>query len=261
MLGAVIGDIVGSRFEWRNHKSKDFELFTPNCRFTDDSVLTFAIASALLLYDGTNDLEQLAVEQMHTIGNLYPNAGFGGKFIQWLQSPNPQPYFSFGNGAAMRISPVGFAARSPEEVHELTQAVTSGTHNHYEAYRGAEAVSMSIFWAREGASQEEIRQRIRKDYYPLDQTLDEIRPDYKFNVTCLGSVPQAIEAFLEASDFEDAIRNAISIGGDSDTIAAMAGGIAEAFFGIPDAIREKALTYLDPRMTDILDKFEAKFPC
>ena len=114
MLGAVIGDIVGSRFEWRNHKSKDFELFTPNCRFTDDSVLTFAIASALLLYDGTNDLEQLAVEQMHTIGNLYPNAGFGGKFMQWLQNPNPQPYFSFGNGAAMRISPVGFAARSLE---------------------------------------------------------------------------------------------------------------------------------------------------
>lgn len=260
MLGAVIGDIVGSRFEWHNRKSKDFEFFTPECTFTDDSVLTFAIANALLLNDGTQSLEEIAVEQLHTIGNLYPRVGYGGKFLLWLQSPNPQPYFSFGNGAAMRISPVGFAAQSPEEVHTLVRAVTCGTHNHYEAYRGAEAIALSIYLARNGATQEEIRNQIRKSYYPLEKTLDEIRPTYTFNVTCLGSVPPAIEAFLEASDFEDAIRNAISIGGDSDTIAAMTGGIAEAFFGIPDAIREKALTYLDSRLTEILQAFESRFP-
>lgn len=261
MIGAIVGDIVGSRFEWHNIKTKDFELFTPECRPTDDSIMTLALAQAILKSqpDGS-DLSQNVVTWMQVLGRSYPYAGYGGRFRRWIFSPAPQPYKSFGNGAAMRVSPAGFAASSLEEAKELARKVTEVTHNHPEGIKAAEATASSIYLARTGKSLSELREFIHENYYPMDFTLDEIRDSYRFDVTCQGSVPQAFMAFFESTGFEDAIRNAISIGGDSDTIAAICGGIAEAYYGVPDAIRERALTFLDARLTQILTAFESKYP-
>ncbi len=257
MIGAIIGDIVGSRFEWHNIKNKEFELFTHRCSVTDDSIMSLAVAQAIL--DCNEDYAKLsaaAVMRMQQIGRPYPNCGFGGMFYRWIYSDNPQPYGSFGNGAAMRVSACGFAARSMEEAITLSKAVTEVTHNHPEGIKGAEATAVAIYLAREGRSIQEIRDHIDKNYYPMDFTLDGIRDTYKFNETCQRTVPQAIMAFLESTDFEDAIRNAISIGGDSDTLAAITGGIAEACYGVPAEIRESALTFLDERLMKILVDFE-----
>ncbi|MGI6511964.1 MAG: ADP-ribosylglycohydrolase family protein [Catenisphaera adipataccumulans] len=258
MLGAIIGDICGSRFEWQNYKAKDFELFTKDCRPTDDSIMTLAVAQAILdsRPDG-KDLAAHAVCSMQQLGRLYPSAGYGGRFARWLMEKDPQPYHSFGNGAAMRISAVGDAARSMVQAKQFAYAVTAVTHDHPEALKAAEAVAGSIYLARHSASKKDIRDWITASYYPLNFTLDEIRPSYTFDVSCQGSVPQALEAFFEAKDFEDTIRNAISIGGDSDTLAAIAGGLAEAYYGIPSALREQATQYLDPRLTKILKDFES----
>lgn len=259
MLGAILGDIAGSRFERYNHKSKDFELLTRECCPTDDSNMTLAVAQALLRCNGHRLwLKRRAVESMQQLGRRYP-LGYGENFRLWLRAKHPKPYGSFGNGAAMRVSPCAWAARSLKEALALSDAVTVVSHDHPEAVKGARAVTTAIFMALHGASRADIRGTIRSDYYPLDFTLDEIRPKYWFDVSCQGSVPQAIEAFLEAADFEDAIRNAVSIGGDSDTIAAMAGSIAEAFFGIPRALRARALRYLDTTQTRILTEFEEKY--
>lgn len=259
MLGAIIGDIVGSRFEWRNHKSKDFELFTNKCSPTDDSVMTLAIALALLKSKvDYSDLSQKAIECMQIVGQNYPHCGYGSTFINWIFCENPEPYYSYGNGAAMRISSVGFVANSLEEVKELSKKVTEVSHNHPEGIKGAEATAVAIFMARNGSTKEEIKEYINQNYYPMDFTLDEIRDSYQFEVSCQGSVPQALMAFFESNDFEDAIRNAISIGGDSDTVAAICGGIAEAYYEIPDNIRNEALTYLDENLLMILDRFEKK---
>lgn len=262
MLGALIGDIAGSRFEWKNCKKKDgFQLFHERCRATDDSMMTLAIAKAILdSGNGYGNLEDQAIYWMQLIGRKYPNRGYGGMFRRWLVTENPQPYNSFGNGAAMRVSPCGFAASSMEEAAVLANHVTRVTHNHPEGLKGAEAISAAIVLARQGKTIPEIREYITAHYYALDFTLDSIRQHYVFDVTCQGSVPQAIEAFLESTDFEDAIRNAISIGGDSDTIAAMAGGIAEAYYGVPEDLREKALSYLDSWQQHILFEFEERFP-
>jgi type I restriction enzyme M protein len=261
MLGAIIGDIAGSRFEWHNHKSKDFELFGKGCRFTDDSAMSLAVAQAILNCQGDwLRLPGEAVASMRRIGQKYPNCGYGGMFAQWLQSANPQPYHSFGNGAAMRVSACGFAGQSEAEVKQLSAAVTAVTHDHPEGIKGAEATALCIYWARTGKTQAEIRALVESRYYPLDFTLDAIRPTYAFDVTCQGSVPQAIEAFLASTDFEDAIHNAISIGGDSDTIAAITGGIAEAFYGIPELLRQTALPYLDAELTGIVTAFDARYP-
>ena len=260
MIGAIIGDIVGSRFEWDNIKTKEFDFFTPDCFFTDDSVMTLAVAQAILNCGGDLDaLERETVACMRELGRRYPNAGYGGRFAMWLISINPKPYHSYGNGSAMRVSPCGFAAKTMEEAIALADAVTKVTHNHPEGMKGAEATAAAIFLARSGASMQEIRAHIEQNYYKIDFTLDEIRPTYTFDVSCQGSVPQALEAFFESTDFEDAIRNAISIGGDSDTIAAITGGIAEAYYGVPEHIREQALQYLDDRQKEILIAFEAKF--
>ncbi len=271
MIGAIIGDIVGSRFEFNNHRSKDFELFTDECFVTDDSIMTLAVAKAIMetcrtfessvVTSGFSDefysvLERNTIRYMQEIGRKYPNCGYGSRFYQWIFSQNPQPYGSFGNGAAMRISPVGFAARSKEEAVKMSKVVTSVSHNHAEGIKGAEATVIAIFMARTGSSKEEIRSRITRDYYELDFTLDEIRDTYEFDETCQGTVPQAIEAFLESTSFEDAIRNAVSIGGDSDTLAAITGGIAEAYYGVPIDMEEKALTYLDPLLRSIYDEWE-----
>ena len=260
MLGAIIGDIVGSRFEWHNIKKKDFKLFTIDCFPTDDSIMTLAVARALweCIGDYTNLSEQ-TIETMRTIGRRYPNCGYGGGFRKWLNSRNPRPYNSCGNGSAMRVSPCAYAASSLEEAIELSRKVTEITHNHPEGIKGAEATTVAVYMARTGSSIQEIREYIHENYYPMDFTLDEIRPTYRFESTCQGTVPPAIMAFLESTDFEDAIRNAISIGGDSDTVAAITGSIAGAYYGVPTNIREQALFYMDRSLRRMLREFEEAF--
>ena len=260
MLGAIIGDISGSRFEWTNIKTKMFDLFTEECFPTDDSIMTLAIAKAILNCNENHEgLEEETVKCMQKLGRRYPDAGYGMRFYDWLFTEEPKPYRSFGNGAAMRVSPCGFAAKTMEEAIALSNAVTKVTHNHPEGMKAAEAVTTAIFMARSGKKMAEIRDCIENKYYKINFTLDAIRPTYEFDVTCQGSVPQAFEAFFESTGFEDAIRNAISIGGDSDTIAAIAWGMAEAYYGIPSVIREKALVFLDDDLAEIVDEFEKKY--
>jgi ADP-ribosylglycohydrolase len=269
LIGAIIGDIVGSRFEFNNHRNKNFELFTKDCHVTDDSIMTLAVAKAIMeteriikpsLADNYENgyyslLEEMSVRYMREIGRKYPDCGYGERFIQWVFCTNPEPYNSFGNGAAMRISPVGFIARTESEVRELSEIVTSVTHNHEEGLKGAEATALAIFMARNGCTKSEIRNKINRSYYPLNFTIDGIRDSYQFNETCQDTVPQAIVAFLESSSFEDAIRTAISVGGDSDTLAAITGSIAEAYYGVPEIIRKRALTYLDDELRAIYDEW------
>lgn len=260
MLGAIIGDIVGSRFEWDNIKSKKFTLFTPKCFPTDDSIMTLAVANTILSCDGDySELADHAVMCMQELGRRYPNAGYGGHFARWLNMPHPKPYGSYGNGSAMRVSPCAYAADTLEDAKALAKTVTEVSHNHPEGVKGAEATAAAVFLGLHGSSIAEIRDYINEHYYPMDFTLDKIRPAYTFDVSCQGSVPQAIMAFLESTGFEDAIRNAISIGGDSDTIAAITGSIAEAYYGVPDDIRSQAVQYLDEVQIDILNRFEAKY--
>lgn len=272
MLGAIIGDIVGSRFEFNNHRSKDFELFGKGCSVTDDSVMTLAVAKALMETEKGRDsdvnsqgsgedfhsaLRRQTVKYMQQIGRRYPACGYGGMFYRWMFNDKPEPYNSYGNGAAMRISPAGFAARTMQEAAEFSAAITCVTHNHAEGIKGAEATSVSVYLARQGTGKAEIRELIARDYYPLDFTIDEMRPAYRFNETCQGTVPQAVTAFLESSSFEDAIRTAVSLGGDSDTLAAITGAIAQAHYGIPSEIRSKALAFLDKDLRRIYDEWEA----
>lgn len=261
MLGAIIGDIVGSRFEWNNNRSKKFDFLTYKCSVTDDSIMSLAIAKALLESKSDySDLSENAVKFMQGIGRHYPNCGYGGRFREWIHSDNPKPYGSYGNGSAMRVSACGFVANSLEEVKQLSKSVTEVTHNHPEGLKGAEATAVAIFLARSGKNLLEIRDYITNNYYPLNFTLDGIRESYEFNESCQDTVPQALEAFFESKNFEDAIRNAISVGGDSDTLAAITGGIAEAYYGIPTEIRKHALTFLDERLLKILVAFENKHP-
>ena len=261
MLGAIIGDIAGSRFEWHNIKTKDFELLSNLCSFTDDTVMSVAVAMAILT--SKKDLSVIgekAIYSMQKLGRKYPDAGYGGHFRSWIYAENPHPYNSWGNGSAMRVSACGFAASSLEEAIAMSKAVTEVTHNHPEGIKGAEATAVAIYMAKTGSSLIEIQDYIVKHYYPIDFKLDEIRDTYTFDVSCQGSVPQALEAFFESESFEDAIRNAISIGGDSDTIAAIAGGIAEAYYGIPNDIRNQAITYLDKTLLNVLIDFENTYP-
>ena len=261
MLGAIIGDIVGSRFEWNNNKTKEFDFLTHKCFFTDDSVMSLAIAKAVLVCGNDySKLSENAVKYMQEIGRPYSNCGYGGSFYNWMYSCDPKPYNSYGNGAAMRVSACGFAAKTIEEAIVLSNYVTKVTHNHPEGIKGAEATAVAIFLAKTGKNILEIREYIDKNYYTMNFTLDSIRETYKFNETCQDTVPQAIEAFLESESFEDAIRNAISIGGDSDTLAAITGSIAEAYYGIPADIRNHALTFLDKKLLNILVEFENKYP-
>lgn len=274
MIGAIIGDIVGSRFEFNNYRSKDFELFSEDCKVTDDSIMTLAIAKAIMetekvIQPTLNDefyhfdyyslVKRNVIKFMQQIGRKYPNCGYGGMFANWVFSENPQAYNSFGNGAAMRISPVGFFAKTESEVCKLSEAVTAVTHNHKEGLKGAEATAIAIFMAQKGFTKEEIREKIERDYYSLNFTIDEIRDTYKFNETCQETVPQAIQAFLESTSFEDAIRTAISVGGDSDTLAAITGSIAEAYYGVPESLKEKALSYLDDELISIYNDWSEFF--
>ncbi|MBO4554786.1 MAG: ADP-ribosylglycohydrolase family protein [Clostridia bacterium] len=259
MIGAIVGDIVGSRFEFHNYRAKDFELFTDKCCFTDDSVMTLAVAKALMdCKSDFSDLSEQAVKCMQEVGRPYPYCGYGGRFRWWMYSDEPKPYRSYGNGAAMRVSAVGWVARSVEEAKELSRQVTAVTHDHPEGLKGAEATAVAILLARQGKSKEEIKRYVEDKYYKLNFTIDQIRPIYRFNETCQDTVPQALEAFFESNDFEDAIRIAVSVGGDSDTLAAITGSVAEAYYGIPESIRARAISFLDDRLKKILLDFEAK---
>jgi type I restriction enzyme M protein len=276
MFGAIIGDLVGSVYEFNNYTKKDFPFFGPGCFPTDDSLMTIAVAKAILDNDGaTAGLGRQAVKWMQKIGRQYPECGFGTRFFAWMFCDDPQPYNSFGNGSAMRVSPCGFAAKSLSEAIALARAVTVVSHDHPEGIKGAEATACAVYLARTGSTKQEIREFITENYYALDFTLDEIRPYYhlRFDETCQGSVPQAIEAFLESVSFEDAIRNAISVGGDSDTLAAITGSIAEAFYGIPDDLREQAIRQFklgctvhypratakkDPDLLSVVEQFEQR---
>ena len=261
MLGAIIGDIVGSRFEWNNHKDKDFEFLTYKCFPTDDSIMSLAIAQAIMVSKKDHsDLSENAIECMQRVGRNYPNCGYGTAFKDWIFSSDPKPYNSYGNGAAMRVSAAGFAANSLDEAKELSKMITEVSHNHPEGIKGAEAIAVAIYMAKSGSSILEIRDYINEKYYPMNFSLDEIRDTYKFDESCQGTVPQALQAFFESTGFEDAIRNAISIGGDSDTIAAICGGIAEAYYGIPTDIRKHVLTFLDQNLMQLLILFENKYP-
>ena len=275
MLGAIVGDVVGSVYEWNNIKTKDFPLFRDDCFFTDDTVMTCAVAEAIMNGGQKDDF----IDAMKKYGRMYPNADYGARFNRWLMTDNREPYNSFGNGSAMRVSPCAWVVEAttnelPFEVKRLAQLSSEVTHNHPEGIKGAMATADAIFMCRyffgghasdNGQSNsdtpEEIKSRIKehieKEYgYDLSKTLDEIRPTYRFNETCQDTVPQAIIAFLESTDFEDAIRNAISLGGDSDTLAAITGSIAEAAYGIPDWITDKVYTYLDEPLKDVLRRWE-----
>lgn len=256
MYGAIIGDIAGSRFEFDNLKSKDFELFSKYDTYTDDSVMTIAVAKALSesKKDDYKDLEEKLIFWMHEIGKKYPNCGYGGRFYYWIMNDETKSYNSFGNGSGMRTSACAFIAKDLDEALELSKRCAAVTHDHEEGIKGAQAISAAAFLARTGKTKEEIRAYINEHFYKLDFTLKQIRKSYRFDVTCMGSVPQAIEAFLESDDFEDCIRNAISIGGDSDTIAAMAGCIGEAYYGIPEGFKQKAEAYFDPYLKQMADE-------
>lgn len=271
MTGAILGDIAGSRFEFNNRKSKEFELFTHRCTFTDDSVMTVAVAEAFIRYNslteaerrtdlekGYAELKRILVDSMHRIGRRYPDCGYGGHFYYWIMENRTEPYKSYGNGSAMRVSPVIWYANSLEEAETLAKVTAEVTHNHAEGIKGAQAVAGAGYLARTGASIVEIRKYVSK-YYTIDFTLDEIRDGYSFYETCQDSVPQALEAFLESTGFENAVRNAISIGGDSDTIAAMTGAIAEAYYGIDAGLKETAESFLTYDLLSVYEKFNEMF--
>jgi len=254
MIGAIAGDIIGSRFEFNNTKSKDFDLFTEKSRFTDDSVLTIATADGLL-----NRISY--IETYKNWPRKYPNQGYGHSFTKWMKGNNPFPYGSYGNGSAMRVSPVGWVFDTKEQVLEEAKRSAMVTHSHPEGIKGAQAVALSVFLARKQSDRKEIASVVGKMFdYKLDQSLDEIRPGYTFDVSCQGSVPQAIIAFLESTSFEDAIRNAISIGGDSDTIACISGAIAHAYYGeVPKEILQGMTKILPEDIIALIDDFTDHF--
>ncbi len=262
MYGAILGDIIGSPFEFDwGDKTKAFPLFTRGCYFTDDSVMTLAVGEALLAVGkdaGTEEIKTAVVRSMRSWGRRYPNAGYGGGFCRGLHSEAPRPYGSYGNGSAMRVSAAGWLYDSLERTREAAKATASVTHNHREGIKGAEATACAVFLARNGKSKEEIRAYITREFhYDLDRTLDEIRPSYHMDESCQRTVPEAVIAFLESTGFEDAVRNAVSLGGDTDTLGAITGSIAEAYYGIPPMLTAQCRERIDKGpMTDTLDAFD-----
>ncbi len=255
MVGAIIGDIVGSIYEHHNIKRTDFPLFGRSCRFTDDTVLTVAVADAILC--GAPYAEKL--REWHA---LYPHAGYGGSFRRWASTPGAGPYNSWGNGSAMRVSPVGYAFDTIGRVLDEAASSAAATHDHPEGIKGARAVAAAVFMARTGSSKDDIRHFVESEFgYDLTRTIDGIRPSYRFDVSCQGSVPEALIAFMESVDFEDAVRKAVSLGGDSDTIACIAGAVAGAFYGgVPGGIRARALAHLDDRLRGVVVRFVERYP-
>lgn len=256
MKGAIIGDIAGSVYEFNNIKTKDFPFFSERCDFTDDTVMTVAVAAGLMtaLNEGI-ELTEALTGSLHDYGNRYPHRGYGGRFRYWLKSSDPRPYNSWGNGAPMRCSPAGWIAGSPEKAFELGMYTAAPTHNHPEAMKAAGLTAMLIWYGRHGMSMEGLRE-IAEKWYSLP-VLDEIREVYSFDVSSGGTMPVALSAFFESVSFEDAIRNAISVGGDSDTIAAVTGAVAEAFYGIPEQLWQQASQYLSKELKERVDGFYA----
>jgi ADP-ribosylglycohydrolase len=250
IIGAIAGDIIGSVFEWHNVKTVKFDLFCHESKFTDDSVLTIATMATILNQKGYSETYQL-------FGRNYPHRGYGGNFKSWIHSENPKPYNSYGNGSAMRVSPVGWYANSLDDAMAEAQKSAEVTHNHPEGIKGAKSVAAAVYMARNGKNKNDIKAFITETFgYNLDRKIDDIRPKYEFDVSCQGSVPEAIIAFLESTDFENAIRLAVSLGGDSDTIACITGGIAEAFYqDIPEYIRENVLNILPKQLISIIEQF------
>ena len=260
MYGAILGDIIGSPFEFdRGDKTKDFKLFSRRSHFTDDSVMTLAVCEALLKVgqDATvKEIEDAVITSMQSWGRRYPHEGYGGYFRCWLTARHPEPYNSFGNGSAMRVSAAGWLYDSLEKTRVVAKATANVTHNHPEGIKGAEATASAIFMARNGSSKEEIKKYIENEFhYDLNRTLDEIRPSFHMDETCQKTVPEAIIAFLEARDFEDAIRNAVSLGGDTDTLGAITGSIAEAYFGISETLISECRNRINKDMRDVVDTF------
>ncbi len=261
MIGAILGDIIGSPYEFdRGDKTKTFPLFNGNSEFTDDSVMTVAVAEALLNTLGGSDdeIRQALIASMQKWGRRYPNAGYGARFIYWLGDPDPKPYGSFGNGSAMRVSPVGWLYPTLEETRRIARLTAEVSHNHPEGIKGAEATASAIFMARTGKTKEQIRDYIVKEFgYDLSRTCDEIRPGYRHVESCQQTVPEAVTAFLEGTDFEDCIRTAVSLGGDCDTLTCITGGIAEAYYAVPLELVSECRARLNPDMLRVLDRFQS----
>ncbi len=263
MYGAILGDIIGSPYEFdRGDKTKNFELFHPKAAFTDDTVMTVAVAEALLdAGDKASEAEirRQVTDSMLRWGRKYPNAGYGLRFLGWLDQTDPQPYSSYGNGSAMRVSAAGWLYDSMDRTREAARATAEVTHNHPEGIRGAESVASCIYLARTGSSREEIRNYVVREFgYNLSRSCDEIRPTYHHDESCQRTVPEAITAFLEGEDFEDVIRTAVSLGGDCDTLTAIAGSIAEAFCGIPNSLIAECRVRLPQEILAVVDRFEER---
>ena len=261
MYGAILGDIIGSPYEFNcnNYKAKDFPLFSPRSEFTDDTVMTLAVAKALWDTRGQEDaaIKAALVREMQQLGRAYPDKGYGGRFNNWLYAGDPQPYHSFGNGSAMRVSPAAWLAADMEETMRLSRLTAEVTHNHSEGVKGAQATAAAIFLARTGHSKADIKSYVEREFgYDLSRTCNEIRPAYRHVESCQETVPQAITAFLESTDFEDALRTAVSLGGDSDTLAAITGSIAEAFYGVPEELKFECHYRLTPELAEILQAWE-----
>ena len=265
--GALVGDMVGSVYEFHNIKTKDFPFWDNACFATDDSIMTLAIAKALMdaveegRFDTLTDDEwrQRFQDNMREVGKPFPGCGYGGRFFEWMYSDDPKPYHSYGNGSAMRVSPVAWFARSLEECERLARLTAEPTHDHPDGIAGAQATAGAVYLARHGADKAAIKAYVEK-YYKIDFTLDEIRDTYTFNEICAGTVPYAVEAFLESDSFDDCIRNTISIGGDSDTLAAVSGAIAEAYYGTPKLYYGAVINRLNrwsPGLCAILNRLES----
>ena len=262
MYGAILGDIIGCPYEFdRGEKTKDFPLFSKGCEFTDDSILTLAVAEALMdvpAEASDYDVRVSVIKRMRFHGKHYPGAGWGLRFARWLRSSHPEPYFSCGNGSAMRVSAAGWLFDDLDTVRRMARLSADVTHDHPEGIKGAEAIACAIYLARTGSTKEEIKDFIETIFdYELSRTCDEIRPGYHHVETCQETVPEAITAFLEGESFEDVIRTAVSLGGDCDTLTCIAGSMAEAFYGVPEDLKQKARAYLTPDLLEILNRFDA----
>ena len=261
VYGAIIGDIVGSRFEFdRGPWTKDFELFTDECEATDDTIMTVAVADALQRVEGSlseEDIKEAAVTKMKQWGGAFPNAGYGMHFKQWLQEDDPWPYSSFGNGSAMRTSAVGWMYNSFEDVQKVAKWIAEISHNHPEGIKGAVCTAMVIYMARKGFEKDQIESYVRRNFdYNIDESLESMRARHEHNESCMDSLPKALVSFLRSDSFEDAIRNAVSLGGDADTIAAIAGSMAEAYYGVPEELKEKCLKKLPPFIAGVVFSLE-----
>ena len=262
MIGAIMGDMIGAPYEFdMGNKTKDFPLFNRESQFTDDSVMTIAVAEALMDTIGKSDdeIRTALVKSMQKWGRRYPNAGYGGMFYRWLREKNPKPYGSFGNGSAMRVSSAGWLFGTLAETRHIARLTAEVTHNHLAGIKGAEVTASAIFLARKGSSKEEIKDYIIKEFgYDLSRTCDEIRPEYHHVETCQQTVPEAVTAFIEGTDFEDVIRTAVSLGGDCDTLTCIAGSMAEAFYGIPSEMIKECRKRLPEDMLSVIDRFDVK---